>query len=68
LAGDPMAGQAFTIGEGTVGYIRDFAAGAHAVFGVGGLGTIDFVPTALESTYGKKNPLSFMLFVRAKLI
>jgi hypothetical protein len=68
LPGDPMAGQAFTIGEGTVGYIRDFAAGAHAVFGVGGLGTIDFVPTALESTYGKKNPLSFMLFVRAKLI
>lgn len=64
----PLAGQAFTVGEATLGYIRDFQVASHAVFGVGGLGTVNVVPSALKSVYGKKTPLSFMLFVRAKLI
>ena len=68
LPGEALAGQAFTVGEATLGYIRDFQVADHAVVGVGGLGTMSFVPSALESSYGKKRPLSFMLFVRAKLI
>ena len=66
--GQALAGQVFNVGEATLGYIRDFAVARHAAFGIGGLGTIDFLPDVLEPSYGKSTPLSFMLFVRAKLM
>ena len=66
--GEPMAGEIFNVGQATLGYIRDFNFASHGVFGVGALGTIDFLPANLESAYGKQRPLSFMIFVRAKII
>jgi hypothetical protein len=65
---DPLGEEAFTVHQASLGYIRDFRLGSHGLWGVGGLGTVSFLPSALEPAYGKKNPLSFMLFVRAKLI
>jgi len=65
---EPLSGQAFTVGEASLGYIRDIAFGPHTVWGIGGVGTIGFVPRALWNAYGRQNPLSFMLFMRAKLI
>ena len=67
LEGDPLFGNVFTVHALAFGYIRDFPLATHAVFGVGGLGTVDFLPAGLEPAYGKRNPMSFMLFVRAKL-
>lgn len=66
--GEPLFGQPLTVHEATLGYIRDFVAASHAVVGLGALGTLSFLPTALESTYGRKTPASFMIFIRAKII
>jgi heavy metal translocating P-type ATPase len=63
---DPRSGV-FTVHQASVGYIRDFFSSAHASVGVGGVGTISFLPTALEADYGDKTPLSYMLFVRLRL-
>jgi hypothetical protein len=65
---DPLGDRIFTVHQGSLGYIRDFSLGRHGVLGVGGLGTISFLPSALAPAYGEQNPFSFMLFVRAKLI
>jgi hypothetical protein len=65
---DPLGDVTFTVHQASLGYIRDFRLAAHAALGLGALGTVSFLPAALESAYGKKNPLSFMLFVRAKIL
>ena len=65
-SGEPMAGEEFTVNKITVGYIYDFPRWKHAKFGIGGLGSVHILPGTLTSTYGE-TPLSFMLFVRAKL-
>jgi heavy metal translocating P-type ATPase len=64
---DPQAGV-YTVHQASLGYIRDFVTGKHGSVGVGGVGTISFLPTALEASYGERNPLGFMLFVRMRLI
>jgi hypothetical protein len=66
LPGDPRAGETFTVNKISLGYIYDFPKWMHVKFGLGGLGSIHLLPSSLTSTYGD-NPLSFMLFVRAKL-
>jgi hypothetical protein len=65
--GQPLNGGVFTVNEVTAGYIYDFARWKHTQWGVGGLGTIDLIPAALNATYGK-TPTSFMLFARVKII
>ena len=62
-----MGSTAFTVGKFSVGYVYDFASVQHARFGVGGVGSVLFVPEALKGVYGS-TPTAFMLFVRAKLI
>lgn len=64
--GDPRLGRVFNVTQASVGYIYDFEKWRHIKFGVGGLGSIALLPGSLTSTYGE-TPLSFMLFVRAKL-
>jgi hypothetical protein len=67
-ASNTLFGHTFAVHEATLGYIRDMAAGPHAVVGIGGLGTLSFLPVALEPAYGRKSPVSFMVFIRAKII
>ncbi len=62
-----MGSTAYTVGKFSVGYIYDFAPIHHARFGVGGVGSVLFVPEALKGVYGS-TPTAFMVFVRAKLI
>jgi hypothetical protein len=64
--GDPRDDEAFTVNKFSAGYIYDFPAWQHIHFGVGGLGSAYILPDELRDTYGD-TPLSFMLFVRAKL-
>ena len=64
--GDPQEGQRFTVGKATLGYIYDFTRWGDVRFGVGGLGSVHVLPDSLGPAYGD-TPLSFMVFVRAKL-
>lgn len=62
----PLAGQSFTIGKLSAGYIYDLPATGHYRIGIGGLLSKYSVPSALAQTYGS-NPTSGMLFLRAKI-
>jgi len=64
--GDPRDGEVFRVTKISLGYIYDFPKWQHVRFGLGGLGSVHVLPQSLTSTYGD-TPLSFMLFVRAKL-
>lgn len=66
LPGDSRDGQIFNVAKVSAGYIYDLPRWNHVKFGIGGLGSVFVLPGSLDSTYGKM-PLSFMLFVRAKL-
>jgi hypothetical protein len=59
-------GTIFNVAKISAGYIYDLPRWNHVKLGIGGLGTAYILPGSLDSTYGK-TPLSFMLFVRAKL-
>ncbi|HEX2591156.1 MAG TPA: hypothetical protein VHL34_06655, partial [Rhizomicrobium sp.] len=59
LAPGPMR----TVGEATLGVIRDFRVADHLTFGVGGSYTFDFIPSPLKASYGS-DPRGTMLFVR----
>lgn len=64
--GSPMEGEEFTVNQISLGYIYDFASVRKLKFGIGGLGSVDILPSSLNAAYGD-TPLSFMLFMRAKL-
>jgi hypothetical protein len=66
VAPDPRAGQVFDVGELTAGYRRDFWRQGHLSIGVGGSGTLAFVPGSLREAYGDA-PVSGLLFLRAAL-
>lgn len=52
-----------TVGKISAGLIRDFQVSDHMRFGVGGLYGVNFVPDALEPSYGG-DPDGAMVFVR----
>jgi hypothetical protein len=64
--GDPFEDRRFTVHKLSLGYVYDFPEVCHMKFGIGGVGSAHFLPDSLDSTYGD-TPLSFMVFVRAKL-
>ncbi len=63
---DLRAEDVFDVGELTVGYRYDFLRGEHAALGVGGAGTLSFVPDEIEPDYGD-TLLSGVVFLRAAL-
>jgi hypothetical protein len=63
---DPRAGDPFTVGKLAASYRYDFWRGEHVSVGAGALGSVSFVPAALDDAY-VRNPFSGMLFARAKL-
>ncbi|WP_293367988.1 hypothetical protein, partial [Phenylobacterium sp.] len=60
-------GPIFNVGKVSLGAIRDFPVSEHLLFGVGGLYSLDFVPSGLKSAYGSSDPHGVMAFVRLKL-
>ena len=66
LPGSPLYGRTFTVNSLTVGYIYDFAHLEAVRFGIGGLVSTYSYPATLDATYGA-GPVSFMVFVRARL-
>lgn len=64
--GDPLHGTGFQVTKLSLGYIYDFPEWNRMRWGIGGLGSVHFLPDDLEETYDD-TPASFMLFARVKL-
>jgi hypothetical protein len=56
----------FNVGALQLGYIRELARVGWATIGLGGAGTLNFVPGPLESAYGSRNPVGTFLFLRLR--
>jgi hypothetical protein len=63
LEPDPLAGRVFNVGEITAGYRYDVVRGEHAAIGLGGAGTLCWVPADLRAAYGD-HPIAGVLFLR----
>ena len=65
--GDPLHGRMFDVAQFSLGYVYDIPVGQHLSLGLGAVGSVYDLPSALDTAYGS-NPNSYMLFVRVKLI
>jgi len=59
-------GRVFNVGSAMLGYIRELARGRDVTIGLGATGTVNVVPAAIESDYGSRTPLGFMVFLRLR--
>jgi len=50
----------------SLGYIRELQRGRRTTFGLGARGTVNFVPADLRATYGSRNPVGGMIFLRVR--
>ncbi len=56
----------FDVGEVTLGYVRELTAVYGGSVGVGIAGTLNVVPSALQSVYGSRTPLGGTIFLRLR--
>jgi len=66
-APSPLHHQVFAVNKLSLGYIHDWRLAENVSLGVGALGSAYAYPDALNASYGR-SPLSYMLFVRLKLL
>jgi hypothetical protein len=66
LEGDPLHGRMFDVAKFSLGYVYDIPVGEHLSLGLGAVGSLYSLPSALDAAYGS-DPSSYMLFVRVKL-
>jgi len=64
--GDPLHDKAFHVNKVSLGYIYDLPEWNRMRWGVGGLGSLHFLPNRLDDSYDD-TPFSFMIFARTKL-
>ncbi|HJQ65194.1 MAG TPA: hypothetical protein VJ816_02400 [Gemmatimonadales bacterium] len=57
------SGTSYDIGAAVVGYHRGVLTRLGTRLGVGVRGSVNFVPAALQSTYGSRNPFGLLLYV-----
>ena len=60
------AKRSFDVGELSLGYVREIKKWGRGTLGIGVLGTVNFVPVALQTAYGSTTPLGAMIFVRIR--
>ncbi len=60
-------GKAYKVAKASLGLVRDFPIAEHLKFGIGGLYSLNFVPSALKDEYGSRNPHGAMGFIRLKI-
>jgi len=60
-------GPAFTVAKASLGAVHDWPIAEHLSFGVGGLYSVNFLPSGLAPFYQRENPAGAMGFVRFKL-
>jgi hypothetical protein len=56
----------FGVSEFSVGYVRELASWGHGTLGLGVLGTLNTVPSALRPAYGSTTPVGAMVFLRLR--
>jgi hypothetical protein len=61
-----LAGRVFRVSEFSLGYIYDVSVLEHLALGFGAMGTVDFLPSTVEPSYGS-DPVSYMAFMRLKI-
>jgi hypothetical protein len=66
VAPDPRAGSVFDVSEVSAGYRYDFLQTEHTAVGLGVLGTLAFVGSGLQNTYGN-SPASVLAFLHVGL-
>ena len=54
------------IGTVSAGYIRELGRVWGTTLGLGGMGTVNFVPSTLESIYGSRAPVGGVVFLRLR--
>jgi len=64
--GDPLDGRTFHVTKVSLGYIYDLPECHHTQWGLGGVGSLHFLPNQLDEHYDE-TPFSFMIFARVKL-
>ena len=62
------ADRSFGVASVSLGYVRELGQRLGVTFGVGALGTVNFVPAALQEPYGSRTPLGALLFVRLRVL
>jgi hypothetical protein len=63
---DPLHGHSFNVNKFSIGYVYDIPIGEHLSLGLGMLGSLYSLPSALDTSYGS-SPASYMAFTRVKL-
>ena len=58
--------ELFDVGAVSLGYIREVGRIRGVTIGIGGRGTVSFVPGELEGAYGSKTPVGGVVFVRIR--
>ena len=58
--------QRFDVSALSLGYIREVGKWSGATIGIGAMGTLNVVPTALEHVYGSRTPVGGLLFLRLR--
>lgn len=66
LPPSPLAGRMFRVSAVTLGYIYDMPVGKHMALGLGALGDVYDLPSAIKPAYGA-SPASYMGFMRLKI-
>jgi hypothetical protein len=65
-APSPLAGGVLRVSAFSLGYVYDIPVVDHLALGLGAMGTVNVVPSVIETSYGS-SPVSYMLFTRLKL-
>jgi hypothetical protein len=65
--GNPLHDRVFDVSKFSLGYLYDIPVAEHFSIGLGALGSLYALPSAVRPAYGS-SPNSYMLFTRVKLI
>ncbi|MBL6938312.1 MAG: hypothetical protein ISS15_06910 [Alphaproteobacteria bacterium] len=65
-APSPLAGHTFNVSSFSLGYVYDIPVADHLKLGLGAMGSVYTLPSAITPAYGS-GPTSYMLFTRLKL-
>jgi hypothetical protein len=58
--------RTFNVSATSLGVIRELGRWSGATVGAGAMGTLNVVPSALESAYGSRTPLGAVVFLRLR--
>ena len=56
----------FAVSSLSLGYIQELGRMFGATIGLGAMGTMNLVPTDIESAYGSRTPVAGVLFLRVR--